>query len=232
MNLSELAISEPQLVSQALAQVMAERYRKSLYLTAKLLLGFKDVNHETHGEIIEILESVGKRKLVCVPRGCLKSSLACIAYPIWLLLGNPNLRILIDSELYTNSKNFIREIKSHLSSRKLIQLFGEFRSEPWNEGEITILQRTKSAPQASITAGGVETQKTGQHFDVIIADDLNSTSNTNSSDNAQKVIDHYRYNISILDPRGTYVVIGTRYAANDVIGHILSTEEHDYKDVA
>lgn len=232
MNLDEISNLDPEIVGPALAGVIAEKCKESLYLTAKVLLGFKDVNFETHGEILSLLESKSQRKLVCVPRGCLKSSLACVAYPIWLLINNPNLRILIDSELYTNSKNFLREIKAHLSSKKFTSIFGQFRSDPWNEGEITILQRTKSSPQASITAGGVETQKTGQHFDVIIADDLNSASNTNSPENAQKVIDHYRYNISILDPRGTYVVIGTRYAANDVIGHILTTEEHDLKEVA
>lgn len=232
MNLSLIAEMDQAEVGPALSAAIAEKCRGSLYLTAKILLGFKDVNLNTHGEIIEALQSKSQRKLICVPRGCLKSSLACVAYPVWLLINNPNLRILIDSELYTNSKNFLREIKSHLTSSKLTSIFGEFRADPWNEGEVTISQRSKSSPQASITAGGVETQKTGQHFDVIIADDLNSEKNTNSPENAQKVVDHYRYNISILDPRGIYVVIGTRYAANDVIGHILTNEETDFKEVA
>lgn len=205
---------------------------KSLYYLSHDILEFKDINHGTHKPIIDTLESASYRKLICVPRGCLKSTLACVAYPIWLLIRNPNLRILIDSELYTNSKNFIREIKNHLEGAVLRSLFGDFKGPTWSEGEIIIKQRTKSSPQASITAGGVETQKTGQHFDVIIMDDLNSPSNTNTHENAEKVIQHFRYNHSILDPHGTMVVIGTRYSANDLIGWILENQDHDFKALA
>jgi hypothetical protein len=198
-------------------------------------LGFKDVNQRTHDDIIYTLENGLNRKLICVPRGSLKSSIACVAYVIWLLIINPNIRILIDSEVYTNSKNFLREIKSHLEGSRLTALFGQFRTRDsvWNEGEIIIAQRTVVKKEASITVGGIGTTKVGQHFDVIIGDDYNSPNNTNTPENAQKVIDHYRYNISILEPGGIYVVIGTRYGENDLIGYILNNEEtvkvDDYK---
>lgn len=211
---------------------VARQFQGSLYLTAKNLLGFKDVNKETHGPIIDCLESDSYRKLVCVPRGCLKSSLACVAYPIWLLINNPDLRILIDSELYTNSSTFLREIKQHLESPLFQKLFGPMKSKVWNESEIIISPRQKKYKEASITVGGIGTTKVGQHFDVIIGDDYNSPSNTNSKENAEKVISHFRYNISILEPLGTYVVIGTRYSQNDLIGWILDTQEHDHKEIA
>jgi hypothetical protein len=158
---------------------------------------------------------------VCVPRGSLKSSLGCVAFPIWLLINNPNLRILIDSELFTNSTTFLREIRAHLDSQDLVSVFGEFRSKTWNETEIIIKQRTKPYKEASITVGGVGTTKVGQHFDYIIGDDYNSPSNSNTLEKSQKVIDHYKYNLSILEPEGTYVIIGTRYSENDLIGYIL-----------
>lgn len=205
---------------------------ESLFFLAHDVLGFKDINRTTHGPIIDALEAESLRKLIVVPRGCLKSTIACVAYPIWLLIRNPDIRILLDSELYTNSKNFIREIKAKLESPLMRTLFGDFKGSTWSEGEIIIRQRKKSSPQASITAGGVETQKTGQHFDVIIMDDLNSPSNTNSPDNAEKVIEHFRYNHSILEPEGTMAVIGTRYAASDLIGWILENQDHDYEALA
>jgi hypothetical protein len=204
-------------------QPLIDASKASLFVVTQLL-GYKDVNLNTHGKIIQILENDVKRKLICVPRGCLKSSLGCIAYPIWLLLNNPNLRILIDSEVYTNSKNFLREIKAHLISSKFKTLFGEFESNTWNEAEIIIKQRTMPRKEASITVSGIGATKVGQHYDVIIGDDYNSPNNTNTPDNAQKVIDHYKYNTSILEPEGIYVVIGTRYAETDLIGHILENE--------
>lgn len=198
--------------------------KQSLYFLCKTILGFKDINQETHGEIIRTMESEGKRKLICVPRGCLKSSIACVAYPIWLLLNNANLRILIDSELYTNSKNFLREIKAHLHLPIILKMFGDFESSVWNESEIIINQRNIIKKEASITVGGVGTTKVGQHFDVIIGDDMNSMQNSGTQENAEKVVTHYKMNLSILEPTGTYVIIGTRYSEMDLIGYIIENE--------
>lgn len=217
------------MTDQEIIDISTVKAIKSLEFLSRRIVGYKDINKQTHGEIINLLEDSNKRKMIVVPRGSLKSSIACVAYPIWLLIRNPNLRILIDSEIYTNSKNFIREIKAHLESEVMTTLFGDFKGPTWSEGEIIIRQRTKSSPQASITAGGVETQKTGQHYDVIIMDDLNSPTNSNTQDGCEKVINHFRYNNSILDPNGIMVVIGTRYAANDLIGFILDTQKHNYK---
>lgn len=225
MNLENI-LSHPS-ANQTMKVFLRETYKGSLFHTSKTLLSYKDVTRKTHGPIVRLLENDSNRKLVCVPRGCLKSSLACVAYPIWLLINNPDLRILIDSELYTNSSTFLREIKSHLESENFVNLFGSFKSRVWNESEIIISQRTKNLKEASITVGGIGTTKVGQHFDVIIGDDYNSPSNTNTPENALKVISHYKYNISILEPKGTYVLIGTRYSQNDLIGHILENEDHD-----
>lgn len=206
-------------------QATANIYKRSLGALAKEGLGYKDVNPKTHKSLIRLLQDDSKRKLICVPRGCLKSSIACVAYPIWLLINNPDLRILIDSELFTNSATFIREIKQHLEGEHLVELFGEFKGSTWNSDELIIKQRTKKLKEASITAGGVGTTKVGQHYDVIIHDDLNSPDNTNTKENAEKVIRHFKYNVSILENVGTMVVVGTRYSENDVIGHILANEE-------
>ena len=208
-----------------LKEVLSLAMKRSLFTTCGAL-GYKDVNKNTHSGIIKVLESDSLKKLICVPRGSLKSSIACVAYPIWKLINNPDLRILIDSELFTNSKTFLREIKAHLTSEALVSLFGDFKSSVWNESEIIINQRKTPKKEASITVGGIGTTKVGQHYDIIIGDDYNSPKNTNTPENAQKVIDHYKYNTSILEPNGIYVVIGTRYAESDLIGHILNNEIH------
>src|SRR6266480_276939 len=146
------------------AETIRDLYRDSLFRTAHDLLGYSDITGATHLDIIRCLESSTKRKLIVVPRGCFKSSLGCVAFPIWALLPDikprlfPNklgqdLRILLDSEKYENSKNFIREIKGKLESPKLTELFGEFRSDfNWAEGSITVRQRSKVLKESSITA--------------------------------------------------------------------------------
>ncbi len=204
----------------------AEQFKKSIFNLCKIGLRYKDINLETHGEIIRILEDrENKRKLIVVPRGCLKSSLICVAYPIWLLINDPdNTRILIESELYVNAKNFLREIKAHLEGKFLTSVFGQFKSDTWNESEIILKQRTKAFPQANIVIGSMGSRKIGQHFTHIIMDDMNSPENTNTKEMAEKVVSHYKLNTSILEPDGTLVVDGTRYSENDLIGHIIRNE--------
>lgn len=201
-----------------------QAYKDSLYHTAKNLLGYRDIVPHAHAPIVQALEVETKRKLICVPRGTFKSSITSVAYPIWLLMNNPNLRVMLDSELYTNSKNFLREIKGHLANGKFIDLFGDWSSDVWNESEVIIRPRTKILKDPSILAGGVGTTKVGVHVDYIIGDDYNSPANSGNVEQRKKVIEHYQYNQSILELDGTYVIVGTRYAEDDLIGWILKNE--------
>lgn len=215
---------DEELAAQTLA--LKKFYNDSLYHLAKYLLGYTDVTWNTHGDMILALNDGKIRKLICVPRGTFKSSISSISYPIQLLNRNPETRILLDSELYTNSKNFLREIKGHMRNPKVTEIFGEYYSKdlPWNESEVVIGQRTKILKDPSIAAGGIGTTKVGAHFDVIIGDDYNSPENTATPEQRKKVIDHYQYNQSILDPGGLYVIIGTRYHEEDLIGWIIKNE--------
>lgn len=206
----------------AVTSMAKELMIKDFYIYAKYGLGYKDLEWAVHGECIRALESNAKKKLVVLPRGSFKSSLGSVAYPMWKLERDPDATILLDSEIYSNSKNFLREIKGHYASSKYISIFGNRVGPKWDEGEIIIAPRTKNRKEASITVGGIETTKVGQHYDVIIGDDYNSASNSDTPEKCQKVIDHFKYNLNILNPGGEYLLIGTRYAELDVIGFLLS----------
>lgn len=195
-------------------------YRNSLYDFAHFL-GYADVNSATHCEIIKALESPNQRKVVCVPRGSFKSTLCSISYPLWLLVKNPNLRILVDSELYSNAVMYLRVIKQHMKSDDFMRLFGNWEGPVWRDDSIVVAQRTKKYKEPSITVGSPGTIRTGMHYDVIIADDMNSQNNSKTPEGAQKIIDHYRYNLNILEPDGLYAIIGTRYSEDDLIGWVL-----------
>jgi hypothetical protein len=199
-------------------------YKKSLYHFSKYALNYKDISVATHGDLIEALESSSNRVLAVMPRGTLKSSLCSEAYPMWLLLRNPNLRIMLDSELYTNSKRFLRTIRQHLTGENLIELVGNSIGPVWSESEIIIKQRTAKHKEPSILCSGIGATKIGVHTDIIIADDLNSPDNSNTQEGRMKVIEHYQMYTSILEPGGKIIVVGTRYHQYDVIGHILENE--------
>jgi len=208
----------------ALTEHLREQYKQSLYFFTKQGLGYHDLQPATHKPICKVLEGPCKKKLIVVPRGCFKSTICSIAYPIWLLIKDPNHRILLDSELFTNSSRLLREIKGHVQEKHLTELYGNWEGPVWNDGEIIIKQRTKVYKESSITCSGVEANKTGQHYSVIIADDLSSLDNSMTKEQREKVYNHYRLYISLLDPGGTLVVVGTRYSQGDIIGFILDNE--------
>lgn len=220
-RISEELLSFPDPI-EAEKEILRNKLKSDLYLLCHYL-GYNDIEWSVHGEIITALQASTKRKIICVPRGTFKSSIAAIVYPIFLLINDPNLRILIDSELYSNSITYLRSIKLHLASEEMVKVFGNFKTDlVWREDAITIAQRTSKVKEPSISCGGIGTTKVGQHYDVIIGDDYNSPNNTASRDRSQKVIDHYRYNLAILDPDAEYVIIGTRYGEHDLIGWILN----------
>jgi hypothetical protein len=191
-------------------------------LFARFALGYSDIDREAHKETVHVLESDAARKLVILPRGTFKSSLCDVAYPMWRLEKDPDLTILIDSEIFNNSKNFLREIKGHYQSDRYRLIFGDRAGSKWGESEITVSTRKRNRKEASITVGGLGTVKVGQHYDLIIGDDYNSPQNSDTVEKCQKVIDHVRYNLNILNPGGEYVFVGTRYAERDVLGFLLS----------
>lgn len=199
-------------------------YKESLYAFAKHQIGFKDLTPGCHGPMIQCLQRPSSRKMIVMPRGTMKTSIASVAYPLWLLTHNPNLRIMLDSEIYTNSKMRLREIKGILKTREWLDIWGDWAGPLWSDGEIIISKRNKVFKEPSVFASGIGASKTGVHADVIIADDLNTPLNTNSPEMAEKVYQHYQYYTSILEPGGIIVLIGTRYAKNDVIGKVIDLE--------
>lgn len=205
--------------------VERQLYLDSFYHFAKYCLEYKDMVPHVHGRMARILEEPTPNKLLCVPRGTFKSSLASVAYPIWRVLKNPNIRIMIDSEVYTNSTNYLREIKGHLqNNQRFIRLFGDLAGPVWTESEIIVSTRTVNKKEPTIVASGIGAGKTGQHYDLIIGDDLSSPKNTMNQEQADKVVMHYRLYTSLLDPGGEKVIIGTRYSEIDIIGHIIQNE--------
>lgn len=218
-----------QLEKQACLEILAEEYKRDLYFFIKEGLGYSDLTEPTHDPICSVLSSSSKKKLIVVPRGTFKSTICSISFPTWLLAKDPNHRILLDSELFSNSSRLLREIKGHMESNHMKEIFGDWVGPVWNDSEIIIKQRTKIYKESSITCSGVEANKTGQHYSVIIADDLSSLDNSMTQEQREKVYNHYRLYISLLDPGGTLVVVGTRYSQGDIIGHILDTEIDEQK---
>lgn len=217
---------------------LQELCRTNLEFLYKHVLGYDRWNYELHGDfpgdpatgkppgLVYFLKHSGPRKLILIPRNHLKSTVVTVAWSIQCILNNFNIRILINNAKFETAREFLNTIQSHLDTNsKLSQIFGEFKSPrtPWNRDSFTIAQRTMPRAQPTVMAASIDSILNGKHFDKIINDDLVEPNNVRTKEQIQKVIDFHKDCFNQIDKGGEIIDIGTRWAAQDLYGHILST---------
>jgi predicted phage terminase large subunit-like protein len=166
--------------------------------------------------------------MLAVPRGCYKTTLGSVALPIWLLVQMPNLCILLDTHTSAYSREILSEIKWHMEfNARFKNLFGELfkDADRWAGEAITINTRSVALKEPSIDTAGVDAPKTGGHYDLIIPDDLINEKTAHTAGGFRKVDRHVKTLTPILKPNGCSLFIFTRWAHNDVYGHLLDIDE-------
>jgi predicted phage terminase large subunit-like protein len=243
--------------------VLREAAWNDLYVFAKFVCGFDLMEEEPHREVCEILmhgadaseqlrlfkdrpgaipvstkfvkENESRlKKLMMLPRGSFKSTIATCAYPIWLLWHNQDLRIMIDSETLSNAKKYLSGIKDMIENNELLRRIcvdqnGKYVLEPnykiaggCTEDQVILKSRKiLGRKEPSIFCSGADNAQTGMHPDVILMDDMVSERNVGTADQIEKVKNHYRFSLSLLEPNGLQIVIGTRYHMDDLYGDLL-----------
>ena len=194
-----------------------EKSKQSLYYFCKVVLGYKDMLLVTHKWLCDLLEDDSKkRKLILMPRGTFKTSIIGIGYPIWyLLFRNPDKRFLIVSDTYTNASKVLFKIKFILeNNEKLRLIFGDLRGKRWREDEIDISLRKNYTKEPNISCASPDTTRVGQHYDIIILDDVVTDVNTQTEEQMRKTVEYFKTLFSILEPDGMIVINGTRWSNN------------------
>jgi predicted phage terminase large subunit-like protein len=222
-------MTEPEANSQQeeVRLLLRERCLSSLYFFAKLIFGYKDLDPDFHGEVCHYLSQPAKRKLLVLPRGHLKSSISTIAYSAWRATRDPNIRILIANATSSNAENFLNSIGATIKQSTLYHwLFPEctpdFGSVRWNSHALEF-RRSMSWPEATIECIGVGGTAVSRHYDIIIKDDLVNEDHIATSEQMAKVVEWHKYAESLfINPgEGEDLVVGTRWAFNDIISYVL-----------
>ncbi len=164
--------------------------------------------------------------LILAPRGHGKSTILNIAYSLWHLIQNPDIRILIVSNTQAQAQAFLREIKRHLEGNPdLKKYYGNLCGTPWSENEIDISARRLMTKEASVTAMGMYGPVIARHYDLIILDDVIDEENGSSArQRAKTLIWYYKELLPTLEPHGKIHLIGTRYHYLDLYGHLMERE--------
>lgn len=175
------------------------------------------------------------RKLVHMPRGSFKTTGGVIGAALYILAEkNPNARILLSSETGDLSIESLSSIKSHIQDNEtFIEKYGKWKPHKdqalnrWTSKKIDVSVRTDyHTKEPSVACSGIDMAVNGKHFDVMILDDLHSILNVNTQAQIDKVIDYYKYMLSVLNPDGLLIVVGTPYRVDDLYAHITDRMKH------
>jgi predicted phage terminase large subunit-like protein len=136
---------------------------------------------------------------------------------------NPNERVLIANSTGDNAEAFLREINAHfIRNERFIQLFGKLVDDRSAKVSSTTLNnRTVFSKEPSISTIGVLGNLVSSHYSLIICDDLCNNMDRESETIREKKKIWYKDLLSILDPDGDIVVVGTRWAREDLYGYIM-----------
>ena len=205
------------------------RCQTDLLYLCREYLGYKDLSDKLHGPIAERLKK-WKDLLVLLPRGHLKSSLITIGKSIQYVLNNQNVRIKIVNASYAQAVEFITVIKHHLRNERLVQLFPEVlyanpdgESDLWREDRINV-KRTAVIAGPTLEALGIDTGNIGKHCEIIIFDDIHDIKNTRTVELMNRVKEGVRLFLSVLEPTGLRLYVGTRWKREDQYGDLIKAK--------
>lgn len=216
-----------------------EKYRANFEGFCRDILGYKDLNPIHREELLPLMVSKSKDKLVLMPRYSFKSCIATIGFSLWRLTKNYNMRILIYSDAATKAKGFLGGIKDHIEGKvegsKFREIFGHWEVDPkkdkWNQEQIVIAFRQNASVEPSVDTGGQDSSKISAHYDLIIFDDIVSDVNVTTKAQMDKTADCYKKSLSLLKPGGEVIIVGTRWHFGDLYGRLLAEEGHSFKSI-
>jgi predicted phage terminase large subunit-like protein len=167
-----------------------------------------------------------KRLLIAIPPRCLKSYLASVCFPAWMLGRDPSKKIICAS--YANS---LAE-KLSTDTRSLMQ-------SPWYRSTYpqTVLHPHKHAKEEFATtktgfrmATSVGGTLTGRGGDIIVIDDPLKAGDTYSEAARNSCLDWYKTTVQsrLNNPKaGAIIVVAQRLHQQDLPGHLLETGDWD-----
>jgi len=229
-NLSQLT---PEIVAK-----LREKALSSFYFFAKGILGFDWLVPHIHGPVCALLaDDSANRVRIVLPRSWLKSTVATIAYPIWMAIRNPDIRICIVQNSHSNAIKKLAVIRGKWETCALLRaLFPELLPDKtctWTTDQLCIMRKTQSA-ESTFEAAGTRTKLTSRHYDIIIEDDTvapdldDMTEGTllPSKEDVEQAIGWHRLALPLLvdSQKGKIIIVGTRWFEKDLISWNMENE--------
>lgn len=157
-----------------------------------------------------------------------KSSMVTLAFPLWLIFRNPNLKILIVNNSATLSEKFGIQIREHI--KKIGPLFGVYLSDVKRAStHIMFTNKDGDLYDGSIRLVGASGSITGQDADYLVIDDPYFGFDDITPSQLNKKIEWFQTIIlQRLEPHSKLIILHTRWHTHDLIGYVRETDSEDY----
>lgn len=218
---------------------MRRRALNQVYFMAKAILGHKDVNKETHGDLGKFLDSTDRsdpnfrdRRMALMPRGGLKTTVCTETDSLRIGLRDPDqARVLIANEVVGNATAMLSAIMGYCEKNELLRLLFSDRiptrftgpGVKWSSTEGAILVRKTSWKEPTWLPIGVGGAAVSKHFSHIKCDDLIGLEAYNSEAEMKRAtnwVDHIE-GLIISDFDTIIDWIGTRWRRRDLYNHVM-----------
>jgi hypothetical protein len=170
-----------------------------------------------------------KRLLLNVPPEHAKSTVITVNYCVYRIAMDPNIKITIVSKTQERAKEYLYSIKQRLSHERWAKMQAVYGSAGgWKEDADTwkadriYLSRDSTEKDPTVQALGVGGQITGARSNLIILDDVVTTSNAHEWE--KQLLWLQRDVVTRLGDNGKLLIVGTRIAANDLYREIRNPE--------
>jgi len=201
------------------------------------LLGYRQVG-EFHQKEVKTLSGMGKRRLWLWARGHFKTSLITEAHSVWLIVNNPNIRILIVSNTISIAKTMLKKIREIFTSNEDFRyFFREFCPKENKDGKVewgttenfTVINRTKVQKEPTMMCAGIGTNLTGLHFDKMKIDDLVTKDSVSNEEQIKASKEYYSSLRQLFDipTEPDEDISGTTYHFNDLYQDLLKNPDFE-----
>ena len=166
---------------------------------------------DVHRKIINFLSKTwnngNEKALLMAFRGCGKSTMVGL-FCAWLLMQNPNLRILVLSAQSELASRMVRTVKRIIERHSMTSRLKPKKAEQWAHDCFTV-ERSMQLREASMQAEGIMGNITGARADVIVCDDVevpNTSATAMKREGLRSRLNEVDY---ILVPSGLQLYVGT-----------------------
>lgn len=198
-----------------------------LFSFARKILGYTLLQDYPHQLWSKELDKRHRNSLWLEPRYTYKSTIFTKAYPIWRLLEDSDLRILLVNATAENAEAFLSEIVGHfLRNKRLLQVWNKIYGtcpldvRTAKTKTIILNTRTRNFSEPSIATIGALGNLVSAHYDLIIVDDLCNELDRESPSIRGKKKRWFQDLPSVLSPMGELVVVGTHWHFDDVYAYV------------